>query len=61
MHRPELAGTIKAGVCARGVDVGAPRRPGNPVNGQDQKVLERMVEEVVALEQQVEKELAPRT
>jgi len=54
-------GTIKAGVCARGVDVGAPRRPGNRVNGQDQKVLERMVEEVVALEQQVEKELAPRT
>ena len=54
-------GTIKAGVSARGVDVGAPRRPGNPVNGQDQKVLEKMVEEVVALEQQVEKELAPRT
>jgi 4-hydroxy-tetrahydrodipicolinate synthase len=50
-------GTIKAGVCARGVKVGAPRRPGNPVSGEDQRLLERLVREVDALEEDAEREL----
>jgi 4-hydroxy-tetrahydrodipicolinate synthase len=36
-------GTIKAGVCARGVEVGAPRRPGHPVSAADQELLARLV------------------
>jgi 4-hydroxy-tetrahydrodipicolinate synthase len=32
-------GTIKAAVCARGVDVGVPRRPGSDVSPADQKAL----------------------
>jgi 4-hydroxy-tetrahydrodipicolinate synthase len=54
-------GTIKAGVCARGVDVGKPRRPGNRVNAEDQKGLEKMVGVVVDLEQEVERELQARS
>ncbi len=51
-------GTIKAGVCARGVNVGAPRKPGSPVDAEDQRFLERLVKEVDALEEEVEKELS---
>jgi 4-hydroxy-tetrahydrodipicolinate synthase len=36
-------GTIKAGVCARGLDVGAPRRPGSRVSAADQDLLTRLV------------------
>jgi dihydrodipicolinate synthase/N-acetylneuraminate lyase len=50
-------GTIKAGVCARGVEVGAPRKPGSPVNAEDQRLLERLVKEVEALEKEIEQEL----
>ena len=50
-------GTIKAGVCARGVSVGAPRKPGSPVRAEDQKLLERLVKEVDALEDEADREL----
>jgi 4-hydroxy-tetrahydrodipicolinate synthase len=36
-------GTIKAAVCARGVDVGAPRRPGSAVGRADQVHLEQLM------------------
>jgi 4-hydroxy-tetrahydrodipicolinate synthase len=36
-------GTIKAAVCARGVDVGAPRRPGSAVGPVDQAHLEQLM------------------
>lgn len=50
-------GTIKAGVCARGVNVGVPRRPGSPVRAGDQRLLERLVGEVDALEEDAEGEV----
>jgi 4-hydroxy-tetrahydrodipicolinate synthase len=50
-------GTIKAGLCARGVNVGAPRRPGSPVRMEDQRLIERLVKEVDALEEEAEREL----
>ncbi|NWF53956.1 MAG: dihydrodipicolinate synthase family protein [Syntrophaceae bacterium] len=50
-------GTIKAGVCARGIPVGAPRRPGSPVRPEDQRLLERLAREVDAWEEEVEQEL----
>lgn len=50
-------GTIKEGVCARGVDVGAPRRPGNRVSFEDRRLLAGLVKEVDALEEGVEGEL----
>jgi 4-hydroxy-tetrahydrodipicolinate synthase len=50
-------GTIKAGVCARGVNVGAPRKPGSLVSAEDQRLLERLVKEVDALEEDTEREL----
>jgi 4-hydroxy-tetrahydrodipicolinate synthase len=36
-------GTIKAAVCARGVDVGMPRRPGSAVGQADQVHLEQLM------------------
>jgi 4-hydroxy-tetrahydrodipicolinate synthase len=54
-------GTIKAGVCARGVDVGSPRRPGSRVSPEDQELLGRLVREVSGLEEQVEKELSRKS
>ena len=50
-------GTIKAGVCARGVNVGAPRRPGSRINPEDQRLLDKLVKEVDALEEEAEREL----
>ena len=50
-------GTIKAGVCARGVHVGVPRRPGSPVSAEDQRLLERLVKEVDAMEEDAERVL----
>lgn len=43
-------GTIKAGVCARGVDVGSPRRPGNPVSPADRETIARLVKEITLME-----------
>jgi 4-hydroxy-tetrahydrodipicolinate synthase len=39
-------GTIKAAVCARGVDVGAPRRPGHTVSEEDRQLLARLVADI---------------
>ncbi|MFO0589140.1 MAG: dihydrodipicolinate synthase family protein [Polyangiaceae bacterium] len=39
-------GTIKAGVCARGVDIGVPRRPGHTVTEEDRLLMERLVQNV---------------
>ncbi len=50
-------GTIKAGVCARGVNVGAPRKPGSRVSPEDQRLLDKLVKEVDALEEEAEREL----
>ncbi len=43
-------GTIKAGVCARGVDVGVPRRPGRGVGPPDREHLERLVADIARAE-----------
>jgi 4-hydroxy-tetrahydrodipicolinate synthase len=39
-------GTIKAGVCARGVDVGVPRRPGHTVSDEDRQLLRSLVHDI---------------
>jgi 4-hydroxy-tetrahydrodipicolinate synthase len=39
-------GTIKYGVCARGVDVGAPRRPGHTVGDDDAALLRDLVRDI---------------
>ena len=39
-------GTIKAGVCARGVDVGVPRRPGHSVGAEDARLMAELVRDV---------------
>jgi 4-hydroxy-tetrahydrodipicolinate synthase len=43
-------GTIKAGVRARGVDVGIPRRPGHDVGTADREHLQKLAEEVARAE-----------
>jgi 4-hydroxy-tetrahydrodipicolinate synthase len=50
-------GTIKAGVCARGVEVGSPRKPGSGVNGEDADRLQKLAGEIVRLEEEAEREL----
>ncbi len=44
-------GTIKAGVRARGVDVGSPRRPGSPVSPADLKYIARIIKEIALMEE----------
>jgi 4-hydroxy-tetrahydrodipicolinate synthase len=39
-------GTIKYGVCARGVDVGVPRRPGHTVGDDDAALLRDLVRDI---------------
>lgn len=39
-------GTIKYGVCARGVDVGVPRRPGHTVSDEDARFLSALAREI---------------
>jgi 4-hydroxy-tetrahydrodipicolinate synthase len=39
-------GTIKEGVCARGVDVGSPRRPGHTVSEEDARLIAKVVREI---------------
>jgi len=51
-------GTIKAGVCARGVAVGAPRRPGHPVSPADQELLARLVADIAQAEVETAAEFA---
>jgi len=47
-------GTIKAGIRARGVDVGTPRRPGNDVNATDRKHLAELITTITRAEQDIE-------
>ena len=51
-------GTIKAGVCARGVDVGVPRRPGHDVGATDREHLQRLAEEIARAEAETAAALA---
>jgi len=51
-------GTIKAGVCVRGVNVGVPRKPGNTVSGEDQALITRLVADIARAEVEIEAELA---
>ena len=44
-------GTIKAGVCARGIDVGGPRRPGSPVSQADRQDITRLIKEIILMEE----------
>lgn len=44
-------GTIKAGVSARGVDVGSPRRPGSPVSPVDQARIAKLIKEIALSEE----------
>jgi len=46
-------GTIKAGVRARGVDVGAPRRPGSQVSPADYRTIETLAAAAAEAEQAV--------
>jgi 4-hydroxy-tetrahydrodipicolinate synthase len=43
-------GTIKYGVCARGVDVGVPRRPGGATSHADQELLEGLIADIARAE-----------
>jgi 4-hydroxy-tetrahydrodipicolinate synthase len=53
-------GTIKAGVCARGVDVGNPRRPGRSVGTADHELIERLMADIALAEAETAAELAVR-
>jgi len=55
-HNP--TGTIKAAVCARGVNVGAPRRPGHAVGLVDQERIEKLMAAIVRAETETAAELA---
>ena len=56
----DLDATIKAGVCARGVHVGAPRRPGHPISPADHRHLERLLDGIARAEAEVAEALAAR-
>ena len=58
-HNP--TGTIKAGVSARGVDVGAPRRPGSKVPPADRVTIERLMSEVARAEASIAAEMASKS
>ena len=50
-------GTIKAAVCARGVEVGVPRRPGSPVGPADRAYLDELMADIIRAEAGVAEEL----
>lgn len=50
-------GTIKAGVSARGLSVGVPRRPGSDIAREDRRALETLVAEIERAEAQTAGEL----
>jgi len=53
-------GTLKAGLLARGVAVGAPRRPGRAVEAKDQERIARLVTEIARAEAETDKALDVR-
>ena len=54
-------GTIKAGVCARGVDVGEPRCPGHSVAPADSEHQKKLVVDIAQAEEEIVEELAVRS
>lgn len=50
-------GTLKAGLVAQGIDVGAPRRPGRPLSGEHKATLEGHLRTLAELEAGVDAEL----
>jgi dihydrodipicolinate synthase/N-acetylneuraminate lyase len=59
MHRnANPTGTIKAGMRARGLNVGAPRRPGGDASAADQAELRELVAAITLLEARIETDLA---
>jgi 4-hydroxy-tetrahydrodipicolinate synthase len=53
-------GTIKAGVCARGVDVGVPRRPARAIGHADMELLEVLVADIARAEARTAVEMGTR-
>jgi len=53
-------GTIKAGVCARGVDVGLPRKPGSGISAVEREYLDRLTADVKKAEEEIEMALKAR-
>lgn len=53
-------GTIKSGVCARGVDVGVPRRPGASLGQADLEHLECLIADIARAEAVTAGELGTR-
>jgi len=51
---------IKAGVCARGANVGVPMRPGNSIGLEDRGRIERFAAEIERAEESVAQELSLR-
>ena len=60
MRNYNPTGTIKAGVRARGVDVGVPRRPGQDVSAADRVCLERLADEIAQAETRTAEEIRER-
>ena len=53
-------GTIKAALCARGVEVGFPRRPGSGLSIADRKQLGTLIAAIARAEEQTDKVLSAR-
>jgi 4-hydroxy-tetrahydrodipicolinate synthase len=60
MRNYNPTGTIKAGVCARGVDVGVPRKPGQDVSGADRACLKKLTGEIAQAEARIAEEIGTR-
>jgi dihydrodipicolinate synthase/N-acetylneuraminate lyase len=60
VHNHNPTGTIKAGVCARGVDVGVPRRPGSNIGPADQEQMEELIARIARAEVETAEELGAR-
>jgi len=52
-------GTLKAGLCLQGIDVGVPRRPGRALGGEPHRALGEHLRALPALESRTEAELGP--
>ena len=48
-------GTIKAGLCARDIEVGNPRKPGNPPSSAEQEAIGKMMDRIIQAEIETEK------
>jgi dihydrodipicolinate synthase/N-acetylneuraminate lyase len=59
-HNHNPTGTIKAGVRARGVDVGVPRRPGSGLGPAEQKRMDELIARIARAEVKTAEELGAR-